>query len=67
MNRVVFLSFNFIVMQDKRKATKTVNVTGMTEETRQWFIRGPLRFDYDLYMFVRQLFKQCFRKAFKIF
>lgn len=50
------------LMQDKRSSTKTVNVTGMTEETRQWFIRGPLRFDYDLYMFVRQLFNEKLKK-----
>lgn len=35
------------LMQMKRQSTKTVNVTYMSEESRQYFINGPLKYRSD--------------------
>ena len=50
--------YNTPLMQMKRQSTKTVNVTPMSLSTRQFFMNGPLKYDFELYTFVRQLFNE---------
>lgn len=48
---------------EKRAATKTVGAVPMNNVTRHYFAQGPLRYEYQLYAFTRQLFNERLRRA----
>lgn len=47
---------------EKRAATKTVHSVPMNNETRHYFANGPLKYEYELYAFTRQLFNERLRR-----
>ena len=47
---------------EKRAATKTVHSVPMNNETRHYFATGPLKYEYELYAFARQLFNERLRR-----
>jgi len=48
---------------EKRAATKTVGAVPMNNATRAFFASGPLRYEYQLYAFTRQLFNERLRRS----
>ncbi|CAG5104678.1 Oidioi.mRNA.OKI2018_I69.chr1.g1445.t1.cds [Oikopleura dioica] len=48
---------------EKRAATKTVGAVPMNNATRHFFATGPLRYEYQLYAFTRQLFNERLKRA----
>ena len=53
----------FLEIAEKRAATKTVGAVPMNNVTRHYFATGPLRYEYQLYAFTRQLFNERLRRA----
>ena len=54
--------WNSPVVQGKRESTKSVNNVKMNEESRKYFQTGPLRKEYDIYLFTRALFNERLRR-----
>lgn len=54
--------FIYLGIAEKRAATKTVHSVPMNNETRHYFANGPLKFEYELYAFARQLFNERLRR-----
>ena len=51
----------FSVLQEKRNRTKTVNSTELSNQSREFLMKGPLKWETDLYIFVRALFNERLR------
>merc|ERR1712110_489611 len=49
-------------VQGKRNSTKSVNNVKMNAESRAYFQNGPLRKEYDVYLFTRALFNERLRR-----
>ena len=49
-------------VQQKIKATKTLNVTKMSDESREYFRKGPLKYEAEFYEFAKAVFKQQVQK-----
>ena len=53
----------FSEIAEKRAATKTIGAVPMNNQTRHYFANGPLKYEYQLYAFTRQLFNERLRRA----
>ena len=49
-------------VQQKIKATKTLNVTKMSDESREYFRKGPLKYEAEFYEFAKAVFRQQVQK-----
>merc|ERR1712004_266603 len=50
-------------MAKVRNMTKSVGQVKMNEKSRRYFETGPLKYEYDLYKFARQLFNEQLRRS----
>ena len=50
-------------VQAKRTATKTVKAVKMNNDSRAYFKDGPLKWEFDVYMFARALFNERLRRS----
>jgi hypothetical protein len=52
----------FSVLQEKRNRTKTLNRKELSNHSREFLMKGPLKWETDLYIFVRALFNERLRR-----
>jgi len=50
------------MLQEKRNRTKTINRTELSNHSREFLMKGPLKWETDLYIFVRALFNERLRR-----
>lgn len=50
------------VLQEKRNRTKTLNRKELSNHSREFLMKGPLKWETDLYIFVRALFNERLRR-----
>ena len=48
----------FSVLQSKRNSTKTRNRRDLSNEGRKFMMMGPLKWESDLYFFIRAMFNE---------
>jgi len=58
----VFKVWQSAGVQDRLNHTKTVNNIPMSEASRKYFQTGPLKQEYDIYIFTRALFNERLRR-----
>ena len=51
-----------LVLQAKRNSTKTMNRKELSLESREFLMLGPLKWETDLYVFIRALFNERLRR-----
>merc|ERR1711972_154259 len=49
-------------IQAIRNSTKSVHTKKMSQESRDWLINGPLKWDYELYTYGRFIFNERLRQ-----
>ncbi|CAG5105830.1 Oidioi.mRNA.OKI2018_I69.chr1.g2491.t2.cds [Oikopleura dioica] len=54
--------WNSSMMQEKRNKTKTLNRKELSSHSREFLMKGPLKWETDLYIFVRALFNERLRR-----
>jgi hypothetical protein len=54
--------WNSDFLQAKRNSTKTMNRKELSLDARKFLILGPLKFETDLYIFIRALFNERLRR-----
>lgn len=54
--------WNSQMLQEKRNRTKTLNRKELSNHSREFLMKGPLKWETDLYIFVRALFNERLRR-----
>ena len=54
--------YNTPEVQMHRNQTKTINRKEVSNETREFFEKGPLKYNYDLYHYAKAIFNERLRR-----